>query len=75
MKPPKKTHGAPAQNPSKSRQKTRFKTGCDSSAGPAARWALASDGAFLLLGTNTEIPQPAARALVDFVRRLDGSEA
>ncbi len=40
-----------------------------------ARWALTSDGAFVLLDTGTEIPQPAARALVDFVRRLDGGIA
>lgn len=36
------------------------------------RWALTSDGAFILLGTQTEIQKPAARALVDFVRALDG---
>jgi hypothetical protein len=55
----------------------------------APRWALTSDGAFLLLGVNVnvlprpeagelvdiEIPRPVARALVDFIRRLDGGEA
>lgn len=39
------------------------------------RWALTSDGAFMLLGTQTEIQKPAARALVDFVRALDGGAA
>jgi len=39
------------------------------------RWALTNDGAFLLLGTPIEIPKPAARALVDFVRTLDAAEA
>ncbi|MCC7484583.1 MAG: hypothetical protein IT529_06295 [Burkholderiales bacterium] len=43
--------------------------------GGTPRWALASDGAFLLLGTATEIPRPAARALVEFVRVLDEGEA
>lgn len=41
----------------------------------AARWALASDGAFVLLGTSTEIPRDAARALIDFVRVLDQGQA
>lgn len=31
------------------------------------RWALASDGAFVLLGTPIEIPRPAAHALVEFI--------
>ncbi len=39
------------------------------------RWALASDGAFVLLGTSTEIPRDAARALIDFVRVLDQGHA
>lgn len=39
------------------------------------RWALTSDGAFILLGTQTEIQKPAARALVDFVRTLDAGTA
>lgn len=42
---------------------------------PAPRWALAADGAFVLLGTPTEIPAPAARALVAFIRQLDQGEA
>jgi hypothetical protein len=41
----------------------------------ASLWALRSDGAFVLLGTQTEIPAPAARVLVDFVRRLDAGAA
>lgn len=40
----------------------------------AHRWALTSDGAFVLLGTDTEIHRPAARALVAFVRELDGGK-
>jgi hypothetical protein len=39
------------------------------------RWALASDGALVLLGTSTEIPRTAARALIDFVRVLDQGQA
>lgn len=40
----------------------------------SVRWALASDGAFLLLDTDVEIPRPAARALIEFVRLLDKAE-
>lgn len=43
--------------------------------GPTPRWALASDGAFVLLGTRIEIQRTAARALVDFVRTLDQGKA
>lgn len=39
------------------------------------RWALASDGALVLLGTHVEIARPAARALLEFVRRLDKGTA
>lgn len=46
--------------------------------GNEPRWALTSDGAFLLLdrgqAPSHEIPAPAARALVEFVRRLDQAE-
>ena len=42
---------------------------------PAIRWALASDGACVLLGTDIEIAKPAARALIEFVRVLDKAEA
>jgi len=49
--------------------------GLDQPIRAAARWALASDGAFVLLGTPTEITRAAARALVDFVRVLDQAEA
>lgn len=38
------------------------------------RWALTSDGAFILMGTATEIPRPAARSLVEFIRVLDRGE-
>lgn len=38
-------------------------------------WALLADGAFLLLGTEVEIPAHQARALVDFIRTLDKAEA
>jgi hypothetical protein len=38
-------------------------------------WALRQDGAFVLLGTQTEIPRAEARALVEFVRILDRGEA
>jgi hypothetical protein len=41
----------------------------------SVRWALASDGAFILLGTDVEIPRPAARALIEFVRQLDAGAA
>ena len=41
----------------------------------AARWALTSDGAFLLIGSSIEIPRAAARSLVDFVRTLDQGAA
>lgn len=50
-------------------------------AAAAPRWALVSDGAFLLLdpdfvaGRVVEIPAPAARALVEFVCRLDAGAA
>ena len=47
----------------------------DSSPAAAARWALTSDGAFILMGSATEIPAPAARALIEFVRRLDAGAA
>lgn len=43
--------------------------------GARARWALTSDGAFMLLGTEIEIPRLAARTLVDFVRVLDEGAA
>jgi hypothetical protein len=38
-------------------------------------WALLADGAFVLLGTAIEIPAHQARALVEFIRRLDKAEA
>lgn len=42
--------------------------------GPAARWAVTSDGAFVdLASPATEIHAASARALVDFVRKLDAS--
>lgn len=39
------------------------------------RWALASDGAMILLDSGLEISKPAARALVEFVRALDAGAA
>lgn len=39
------------------------------------RWALTNDGELILVGTSIEISRPAARALVKFVRELDGGEA
>lgn len=42
---------------------------------PPARWALTADGAFVLLGTPLEIPAHQARALVEFIRKLDKAEA
>lgn len=41
----------------------------------AALWALRQDGAFVLLGTQTEIPRADARALIEFVRQLDAGAA
>jgi len=41
------------------------------------RWALAADGAFVDLASPTreEISAPRARALVDFIRKLDEGQA
>lgn len=41
----------------------------------AALWALRQDGAFVLLGTQTEIQRADARALIEFVRQLDAGTA
>ena len=38
-------------------------------------WALLADGAFVLLGTDIEIPAHQARALVEFIRTLDKGQA
>lgn len=54
----------------------RATTGRISGAGvTGTRWALTNDGEFILVGTSIEIPQPAARALVEFVRLLDKGAA
>jgi len=37
------------------------------------RWALTSDGAFVLLGTKIEIPHAAARPLIELVRHTGGA--
>lgn len=41
----------------------------------APRWALAADGAFVLLGTDVEIPGEDARRLVEFVRQTPAEGA
>jgi hypothetical protein len=43
---------------------------------PAAVWALRSDGAFILMGEDLGmvLPREQARALVEFIRRLDKAE-
>lgn len=62
------------------RRKAATRAGKVSRSTPAApapashRWALTSDGAFILLGSDTEIPRPAARSLVEFIRVLDRGE-
>lgn len=80
---PKKTKGFRAEAHERARAKKRRasvvlmkrETTYGINPAPANRWALTSDGAFVLMGTSIEIPRPAARVLVDFVRTLDEAAA
>lgn len=65
-----------AVKPRKAAKKKRTgKLAAVPAASGANRWALTSDGAFVLLGTTIEIPRGAARPLIEFVRALDQGAA